>query len=216
MNEIAREFNVTSRTLYNYLNFLRSKELVCDHANNLKLKSIREFGSRKKISLLIESDHSLFDITCLLYCKLIEKKVRQMAFVESVRRSGRGDGFKDGSCEIPFRPFLSVRTIAKLLNISEYKSFLVEKNLIRLGAIQTEKQKPEFLSESFRDLKSIEDMPNYRFVVEGKLFEIFAARIDLLQFPVFLRRFSYKRLKQIFKSNTSLKLLFFFQVSENE
>jgi predicted DNA-binding transcriptional regulator len=210
MNEISMEIGISESSLYRYLNFLKSKDLVCDHATNLKLKSIRDFGShRKKVSLLIEADHSLFDITCLLYCKLIEKKVRQMALVESVRRSGRGDKFKVISCEIPFRPFLSIRTIAKLLNISEYKAFIVEKNLVRLGVIRREKQKPEYLSECFTDLKSIEDMPGYRFTVEGKLFEIFAARIDLLQFPVFLRRFSYKALKQIFRTMMTLKLLYF-------
>lgn len=208
MNEIAGELNISTKTLYNYLNFLKTKELASDHASNLKLKSIRVFESRwKKASLLIKPGYSLFDISCLLYCKLIEKKARQMAFIESVRRSGRGDRFKDGLRENPFRPSLSVRTIAKLLNISEYKSFLVEKNLVRMGLIQTEKQKPEYLTESFGDLKSIEDMPGYRFVIEGKLFEILAQKIDFLQFPVYLRRFSLKQLKRIYLYNTSLKLL---------
>ncbi|HEY5122709.1 MAG TPA: hypothetical protein VIK14_03130, partial [Ignavibacteria bacterium] len=48
MDEIARSLNISTKTLYNYLNFLRSKELVCDHANNLKLKSIRDFTLTRK------------------------------------------------------------------------------------------------------------------------------------------------------------------------
>jgi hypothetical protein len=198
MDEIARDLNISTKTLYNYLNFLKSKELICDRANNLKLKSIREFKiNRKKTVLFINESYSLFDITCLLYAKLIERKAKCQAFAESVRRFERGDGFKVRPCEIPFRPSLSVRTIAKLLNISEYKSFLVEKNLNRLGVIKSEKQKAQFLSSNFTELKSIEDMPGRRFVINGSLYEIFGARINFLQFPVYLKRISLKQFKAL-------------------
>ena len=70
MDEIAGLFDISTKTLYNYLSLLRKKELICDHANNLKLKSIRDFGNhRKKVTLIISDDLSLFDITCLLYSK---------------------------------------------------------------------------------------------------------------------------------------------------
>jgi len=205
MPELAGQFNVCTKTFYTYLNILRSKELVYEHSNNLVLKSLK--GGRVKTTLIVTADHSLFDITCLLYAKLIEKKARQMAFMESLRRSGRGDKFKVGLCETPFRPSLSFRTIAKLLNVSEYKAFNVTKNLVKSGVINCEKPKPVFLAGNFTALETVEDMPGRRFNIDGRLFEIFGQKIDFLQFPVYLRRFSYKQLKMIFKCNTTLKLL---------
>lgn len=208
MADIAKQFAISERTLYRYLNLLKSKGLICDHARNLKLKSIRDFGShRKKVSLLINADHTLYDISCLLYAKLIEKKARQMAFMESLRRCGGGDRLKDVLCETPFRPSLSLRTIAKLLNVSEYKAFQVTKNLVRLKVITCEKPKPELIASCFSDIKSIEDMPGRRFTIDGNLFEIFGQKIEFLQFPVSLRSFSYQQLKIALKHNTSIRLL---------
>jgi hypothetical protein len=194
MDEIANEFNISTKTLYNYLNFLKSKELVCDHATNLKLKSIREFSTnRKKALLLINEAHDLFDVTCLLFAKLIERKAHLQAFAESARRYGRGDRFKRVLCESPFRPSLSYRTIAKLLNVSEFKAFEVMKNLNRLQIIESENQKPQKVSGNFTDLKSIADYPGYRYNIGSKLFEVFGARVHFLQFPVHLKKISSKQ-----------------------
>ena len=197
MTEIAGSLNISTKTLYNYLNFLRSEGLICDHANNLKLKSIRDFRTnRKKSVLLINKDHNLFDVTCLLYSKLIERKGKQQAFAESVRRFGRGDRFISGLCENPFRPSLSYRTIAKLLNISESKAFRVIHNLNRLEVIRTEKQKPQLLSKNYTALQFIEDLPGYRFNIGNKLFEMFGNRIEFIQFPVYLKNITIRQYKK--------------------
>jgi hypothetical protein len=194
MDEIARELNISTKTLYNYLNFLRSKDLVCDHANNLKLKSIREFSTnRKKALLIIREKHDLFDVTCLLYAKLIERKAHLQAFAESARRYGRGDRFNRALCESPFRPSLSYRTIAKLLNVSEFKAFNIIKNLNSLQILQTENQKAQKVAGNFTDLNSIADYPGYRYNIGSQLFEIFGARVHFLQFPVYLKKISCKQ-----------------------
>lgn len=197
MNEIARSLNISTKTLYNYLNFLRSKKLVCDHANNLKLKSIRDFRTnRKKSVLLINKDNNLFDVTCLLYSKLIERKARQQAFAESVRRFGRGDRFKSGLSENPFRPSLSYRNIAKLLNISESKAFRVIDNLNRLQVVRTTKQKPRLLSNNFSELSCIEDMPGYRFNIGNRLFEVFGIRFEFLHYPIYIKKITIRQYKK--------------------
>ena len=200
MKEIAATLNISEKTLYNYFKELRSKELICDHASNLKVISIRGLKSWKKTIIDINSEHNLFDVTCLLYAKLIERKVSRQAFRESVRRFGRGDRFINGLSENPFRPSLSYRTIAKLINASEYKAFMVVKNLNRLGVIKTTRQKPEYLCEHFTALKSIEDFPGYRFTLNDCLFEVFGNRIELIQFPEYLKRISIKQYKTFINS----------------
>lgn len=203
MDELAKFLNISTKTLYNYLNFLRSKELVCDHSNNLKLKSIRDFIiNREKTVLLINEEHNkLFDVTCLLYGKLIERKAKQQAFAESVRRFERGDKIKSSLCENPFQPSLSYRTIAKLLNISESKAFRIIENLNRLEVIKTEKQKPQLLSKNYTALQFIEDLPGYRFNIGNKLFEMFGNRIEFIQFPVYLKNITIRQYKKLIKNN---------------
>jgi DNA-binding CsgD family transcriptional regulator len=203
MDEIAIGLNISTKTLYNYLNFLRSKELICDHAKNLKLRSIRDFKTnRKKSVLLIRKHHNLFDVTCLLYSKLIEQKAKQQVFSESVRRFGRGDRFKSGLCENPFRPSLSYRTIAKLLFISESKAFRVIENLNRMDVIKTTKQKPKMIKEDVAGLKFyIEDYPGYRFEIGNKLFELFGCKHDFIQFPVYLKNINIRQYKKQISRN---------------
>ena len=202
MDEIAMSLKISTKTLYNYLNFLRSKGLICDHANNLKLKSIRDFRTnRKKSVLLINKDYNLFEVTCLLYSKLIERKAKQQAYAESVRRFGRGDRFISGFCENPFRPSLSYRTIAKLINVSEFKAFGIIQNLNRLKVIRSEKQKPKLISKNFSELNVIEDLPGYRYNIGHTLFEQYGNRIEFLQYPIYLKKVTIRQYKKFINRN---------------
>lgn len=198
MDEIAKDLHISTKTLYTYLNKLQSKGLICDHGNNLKLKSIKVFkNKRTKCSICLNADCTLFDITCLLYSKLIERKARQQAFAESVRRFGRGDRFICDPCENPFHPSFSYRTIAKLLKISESKAFRIIKQLNQLGVVRTTKQKPRLLSNNFSDLSCIEDMPGYRFIIGNRLFEVFGIRFEFLQYPVYIKKITIKQYKKL-------------------
>ncbi len=116
MDEISGLFGISTKTFYNHLNILRSKDLIFDHSTNLMLAKIK---CRRKSLIEIDENYSLWDVTCLLYAKLIERKARQQAFKVSLRRFGRGEKLNSELCENPFHPSLSYRTIAKLLSISE-------------------------------------------------------------------------------------------------
>lgn len=196
MKEVADRLNISERTLYNYLTFLRAKDLITDHSNNLKICSIRPFLTRRKAVIIMSNEHSLFEIECLLYGKIIEKKARGMAFMESLRRFGTGDRFKRELSENPFRPSLSYRTIAKIINCSEYKAVKVVKTLTRLGTIETEKQRPELISEGFPGLNSLEGLPGYRYNYKGQLFRQFGNLFSFLQYPVTLQRITIRQFKK--------------------
>ena len=200
MNELAAQFDISTKTLYNYLNLLRSKDLISDHSHNLKIKSIRHFETTK-VLLNIEADYNLFDLSCLLYNKLIERKAKQQAFAESVRRFGAGDRYNSRPCENPFRPSLSYRSVAKLLFISECKAFKIIQNLNRLGVIRTNKQKPVLRSKNFSNLKSIEDLPGYRFNIGTKLFELYGMQFEFLQYPVTLKKITSHQYNKFINSH---------------
>jgi hypothetical protein len=195
--ELAGMFDISINTLNSYLKKLKEEGLIVDHSDNLKLKSLRDFNKRgKKCIILISYSHSLVDVVCLLYGKVIERRGKQQAFVESARRFGRGDKLNSGLCENPFHPSLSYRTIAKLINVSEYKAFNVINILNRLEVIRTLKQKPKLISRDYFDLHSVEDLPGYRFIIGKRLYKQYGNRIEFLQFPIYLPHITndqYKR-----------------------
>lgn len=196
MNEIAGRLNVSQKTLYNHLNFLRAKGLVFDHSTNLIICSIRPFLTRRKTIIEVSGTNTLFDIECLLYGKIIEKKARGMAFKESLRRFGTGEKLKRRLPETPFRPSLSFRSIAKILNVSEYKAVKVMKNLARLGVIEFEKQPPKLISKGYFPLECVEDLPGYRYTIGNRIYEQWGNLISFLQFPIFLKKLTIQQYKK--------------------
>jgi len=217
MNELAEIFGISGRTLFRYIKVLKEKGLAKDHASNLQLKSITKYTSRwRKRTVNLSPDYSLFDISCSLYSKMIEQKARKQAFVESVRRMGRRDRRRDVPCETFFLPSFSYRTIAKIINCSEYKAYQVIQNLNRLGVLRTDKQKPRRMKDYPKAmLKSIEDLPGYQYAVNGIVYEIFGSKHEFLEFPLFLRHISIKKYRQFLRGlhflYTSIWLLFFCQ-----
>jgi hypothetical protein len=205
MDEIAYQFDLSTKTLYKYFNLLRSKELVLDHHKNLKIKSIRQFlRKRNKRLLWLKDSYNIFDITCLLYCKIIERQARKQAFMVSLRnyekrRNGRDDRIFYEPCENPFLPSLSYRTISKLIKVSECKAFKIINNLINLGVLKSERQKPQIISKNFKLLNTIKDYPGYRFNIGNNLYEQYGNRIEFLQCPIFLQNISYNQYKKFHK-----------------
>jgi DNA-binding Lrp family transcriptional regulator len=201
MREIADRLNISEKSLYNYLSFLRSKDLVYDYSGNIVFRSIRTFLGRNKTIIYMDENFTLFDVSCCLYAKILEQKGKQIAFIESVRRAGNRDKFKREFSETGFRPSLSFRTIAKLLNCSEFKSVRIVQNLNRLQIIRTEKQKPQLISNDFHSLNLIEDFPGYRFNIRNKLFVQFGNLVEFLQFPVYLKRITIRQYKKYIINN---------------
>ena len=200
MKEISGMTGICEKTIYKYIQILRSKDLVYEHSHNLCLRSIKGYKGWKKTTLMIPDGWSYFDLIYLLFGKLIEQSARHQAFAESVRRSRRGDDWNSRFCESPFSPSLSIRSLAKLCNISVKTISLVIKNLERLEVLRIEKPKPVLVSNDFTELECIEDYPGYRFNVGKNLFRIFGQRIDFLQFPVYLKKYNKGQIKQYERS----------------
>ena len=202
MNKLAQMFDICPKTLYTYLKVLRSKNLIYDHSNNLILTSIRKFETGRKCTILINLNHSINDIACLLYGKIIEQEATKRSFVELIKRGGRTDKQKSKLCEKSSHPSLcclSNRLVAKVLKVSHFKSFMILKKLVRLGVIRIHKQHPNFISGNFTALQFIEDFPGHQFNIGTRLYSLDGSKIEFLQFPVEIKPLTlsdYKRLKK--------------------
>jgi predicted transcriptional regulator len=194
MKELAGQLDVSEKTLYNYLNFLRSKDLVYDHATNLMIRSQKPYLGKNKAVIEVKNDYSLFDIETLLYCRIFEKKAKKMAFKQSLRRFETVDGSNGNFGEKLFRPSLSFRTLAKILNSSENKAIKVIRNLTRLGVIEVEKQPIKIVTRDYLPLALIEDLPGHRFTIKNVTYEKRSNRY-LFEYPVYLKKFTIRQIK---------------------
>ncbi|HUS87499.1 MAG TPA: hypothetical protein VMW76_09680 [Bacteroidales bacterium] len=202
MNELADKFNLSAKSVYNYLKELRKYGLLYDHENNLIFKStarIKHLNKERYIKCIItiKSDHTIKDVECLLFAKILEQQAKKSAFAESLRRFRRGDRLKDELRASPFKPSFSIRTVAKLLNISENKAISVIKRLNELEVIRSIKQRPKLLFDNTgrANLTYLEDMPGYRFVSKNRLYEMFGCLHEFLQFPPKLKNITIRQLK---------------------
>lgn len=199
MKELSEGLGISEKTLYNYFKALRAKDLVYDHSSNLMLRSVNT-GFKKTI-IDISDSSSLFDVVCLLYGKILEKKARSQAFLESIRRFKRGDRINSILCENPFLPSMSYRTVANILKINEKTAFKVVKNLDTLKIIKATRQKPVLISKGFFDLDSIKDFPGYRFNLKNCLFEVYGNKIEFLRYPVYLKKITIQQYKKFISSD---------------
>lgn len=202
MGELAAMLNISERTFYRYVNQLKDLGLAKEYSANLMLISKKEFKSRRKARVTISEENSLFEIECMLYGKILEKKARGMAFRESLRRFETGEQLKCKLPENPFCPSISIRSIAKLINSSEYKAFQVLNTLKRLNILTYERQKPKLIDSGLIDLNAISDLPGYRFHLSGKTYQVYGVRIDFVEYPLFLPKMTLQRYKHYCKSTT--------------
>ena len=198
MQEIAGMFNISTKTLYNYLNFLKAKGLAWNHCNNLVLASLKT-GLKKTTLVINEENLNISDISVLLYGKLVERQARKISFMESLRRWKRGERITGITTGTPFRPSISYRNIAKVINASEFKAYEIVKKLNELKVIKTEKQNPVKLGNGNKgSIKFLKDLPGYHFNFKETIYQLFGSKHNFLIQPVYLRRISLKTFKKYY------------------
>lgn len=198
INEIACILAISNKTLRTYIKVLKNNGLVYDHQGNLILKSIRKLPQKhSKCIIYLNEDHSIKEICDLLYGKIMEQEGKKQAYMESIRRFERGDVPKSKHSESPFSPSMSLRTVAKYLNVSKERAGRIIKNLNNLGVIKTERKKPVLISSDGSIIKNYtEDFPGYRFAVGSKLYLEYGDRHSFLQFPIYLKSITVRQYKR--------------------
>lgn len=207
MDELAGRSYVSTKTLYTYLAALKNRGLIEDKGNsqNLHLTSIKsikyDLNDIKKCKIIISPDDNLYIIQNKLYAKLIENQFKKMAFKKAIKEFGRRDLSKLRSGETAAAPFsLSIRNMAKLLNISNNTVPKVLKTLEGLKILKTWTQKPVKISDGKLDVGLVDDYPGYKFVTDNGTFIQFGFKIELLQYPIKIPKISYKVYIKYYKS----------------
>ncbi len=208
MLEFSEKFNVSKQTLYTYFKILENKGLIYQHTNNLVLKSIhtikKELKDHKQCKVTISDNDSLFDVQCRLYAKIIERHGKKIATMEAYRRFGIREWRNMGTVETDFQPSLSIRNIAKLLQINERTAKKVINNLERLTVLISKPQKP-ILKGDVINPALLEDYPGYHFIHENNLYVQFGNKIEFLEYPLKIPKISLKQYLNIYKSTQSKK-----------
>lgn len=202
---ISRLLGVSVKTLNKYLDILEQLRLVSEECGSLVLASNmwirRRFKERRTYKISCNPDDSLEDIQARLYAKVIEHHARKICFKESLRRfekrrylkydksskaTGGGDQLKTVLRENPrFEPSMSVRTVAKLLNLNERTVLKVIARLNKLGIVQTKTQQPFLAGQSSsKVVKYMDESHGHWFVCKGKLYQQFGMKWNFLECPI--------------------------------
>jgi len=206
MPEIALKHGMSTKSIYNYISLLRSKELVFDFKNNLSLRSIRSIkhylGDKRKTQITITSDN-INDIQNKLYAKLIEYHITKIAFKEAIRRFEKRNLHKLEQDAGVFLPSFSIRNIAKVLNVSTITAQSVLNSLESLGVLIIHKSKPELISKDAGagfNPELTKDLPAYYFASGSKLYKQQGNAIELIEHPVNLPKLTLKIYSKYCKS----------------
>jgi hypothetical protein len=180
MQELSGRFGVSCKTLYKYFDILQTKELI-NFPHNLHLVSV---NGKKNCKIKIEDTDNIWMVTCRLYAKLIESHCRRIAFRLAIQKYGERDPRKVVAGESAPLFSLSVRNVAKLLNISEKTAQKVLKTLKDLNVLRIHPPKREKLTDGEIPVKMFEDLPGYRFISGNGMYLQFGQRIEPVEYPV--------------------------------
>ena len=207
MDELSQRFGLSTKTLYKYLRVLSDKGLIVEKGNqrNLHLISITQFkrdlGDKRKCRIDIAVSDDLSTISAKLYAKLIEHHLRKIAFMKAIKEWRRRDLNKMIAGESAAPLFsLSIRNIAKLLNISTNTVPKLLKSLEYLKILKVHPQKAEQISSDKLDITVVDDLPGHKFVTEKGTFVQFGSKIELIQYPVKIPKISMKKYVKYYKS----------------
>ncbi len=223
-NLISKLLGVSVKTLNKYLDTLEQVELVSEECGDLVLVSNRwiqqVFDERKTYKISTHKDDSLADIQARLFAKLLENHARKISFKESLRRFEKrrffkrnrtkakcgGDQLNSVLRENPrFEPSMSVRTVAKLLNLNERTVLKVIERLNKLGIAQTKTQQPFLAGQSSSHvIKYMEEGHGHWFVCKGNLYQQFGMKWSFLEFPIFQKQLTGRAYVKIKKTNRVL------------
>ena len=195
MPGIAKELNISTKTLYNRIKVLRDKDLVFDHHNNLMLKSFRKENGRKA-PVLLDEKLSLAEVEALFVAQVLKKNAQHQAYCASARAFLSDDRPHGITAENPFESSFSQRTMALISSISLTKANKIVKILDSLGVVKIKKQKPRLIARNFTELSVIEDFPGHRFLIGNCLFQSVSFSYEFVQDPVFSRPYNLARYRR--------------------
>lgn len=202
MQELADSLGICNKTLYNYIDHLRRLGLVYDHANNLMLTSTKAVKSdareRKKCQITITDKEDIKTIESRLMGKLIETHVKRISLHKAMRSFEKRDQDKKTVGENATS--ISQRNLQKVLQLSQVKTKNLVRTLNDLGVIRTTRNKPKFMAHEFPPLKYSEEFPGYWFRGRDEgLFVLFGDKHEMLEYPVQIKKLSYRQYLTIYK-----------------
>jgi hypothetical protein len=140
-----------------------------------------------------------------MYAKVLENHSRSIAYKEALRRfkAGNHELHNVGTTENGFQPSLSIRNIAKLLNVSEKKAMDIIRNCNRLKIIRTIKQSPQCIGSDSQGFNPdyFNDYPGHWFRYKGKIYRQFGSKHLFLEYPISIPRISSKHYIDTYRSN---------------
>ena len=219
MNELAKRFGISEKTLYTYIKQLREYGLIIDfpgNPDNLHLAGIRtikdDLKDRKTAKINFSGNDNIETVVCRLRAKLIERHQAKMAFMKSVKRYERKQGNKRNLNKVvhgegAYSPILSlsVRTTANILKVSEKTAQNTLKSLQQLEVIKLHPAKSKYICQGFIPPGYLEGYPGHKFIAEGGTFVHFGNRVECLEFPVKVPKITPKLYLKFYNSDNCKK-----------
>jgi len=156
-------------------------------------------GSTKYI--IVKDNNSISDVKEELQLRYLENEARKQVFElqfiayakgeQLTKNQKKAEEYKehDGT----YRPFFSVRYIARLLNISNLTAQRLIKELNRKGKLKTERSAPEFMFQcSNKVVKYLHGLYSHKYIQEGGLYRVKPSRHEFIDNPIELKPMTLK------------------------
>ena len=160
--------------------------------------------SKIKSTIIIDNDNNVSDIKNLLYLKYLENEGRNQAFetqfTEYTKGNKQGENRYKMETGATYKPFFSIRYLAKTLNISELTTRQLINDLNRKGKLKTELPKPEFMFQcEGKTVKYLHGLYSHKYIQNGALYRVKPSQHGFIDNPIKLKPMTLKHYKNACK-----------------
>jgi len=177
---------ISDKTFLKYVTILQNAGLVWTANNHLFLASSNHlknvFNDKRKSIITIDDTDNLQEVAARLYCKILEAHARSMAFadaVDTLRNSNKSRLSETGESYS-----IGIRTMAALFNLDKTTAGRMLKIMRRLNLIQSEPGKRYVKPGPAKAIRSLGDIPLYKFHTTDGIVLMQADCHRFIQFPV--------------------------------
>jgi len=163
------------------------------------------FRSVIKCTITINKNDSVSDIKKLLYLKYLENKGRKQAFETQFVEYTKGDTENKNQHKMElggtYKPFFSIRYLARVLNISELTAQRLINYLNQKGKLKTELPKPEFMFQcTGKAVKYLQGLYSHKYIQNGGLYRVQPSKHEFIDNPIQLKEMTLNRYRNACKN----------------
>lgn len=190
-------------TISKYFDKLALLRLLQPDCNGWHITSYKRQRSYRRTRITINEGATIYTVKDALYFQILQNRAHKQSTFNSLETYIKGKqakelpGYMDPAIT-SYKPYFSIRYVARILNISHVSAFNLLHGLTDQGHIKQHFDGAEFVCRG-GDPSYLEDMYDYKYLQVASIYKVEPARYEFVAKPIFQKEMTIARYRKLCK-----------------